>query len=309
MKKKTWFSKKSIDLTSQKGSNLKLQTELRKEYKTICTTVGIADNWSRGRSSYDLVIVILDLIKNNNGTLQQNYYVIRDIWRAKLTPTENLRMIEDIVKKIEPNGIRFRSEQLLHETIADLKEINSESISYMKFHYHQTGGKLKPIGVQTISGLLKKKLLVLPSDYEDKRTYDLMKKLLEEMERYPHHPLGESLEALTYAYFEIQYYLHNKLTIPSIPYIYQPKSLLMNEEVDIIKEIKEKSLKTLGRQITTEEAQILLPKYLKEKEWGKKCKEAEMITLEKAKETQKRIKKDTENEELNTFNRMMRKRY
>jgi hypothetical protein len=164
-------------------------------------------------------------------------------------------MIVAVTDEINPSGIRVGLKQYYDAVIYELREMNSNTAF---LHYHSTVGKLKPVGIQTISGLLEKDRLIFPSDYSDPRTSDFMQKLLAEMNKYKNRSLGESLRALAYSYAEMQDYMKHRLVFPranpntQIEKI-RPEQKMTKKKAEIQKILTEQASK--GNLLTLKEAE------------------------------------------------------
>lgn len=295
------FLEKDIEKAIHKGRNMILQDESRTEINVDFTTSGLDLAISENARGDDTVLLSIDRVDMDCGEIKKGDYVIRNIERGKFQPKDTLEKVSNHYDKVRPRGIRVESNGFQKMMSGDLGSRGIPITSY------NTGGEKNDpdIGVHSLAVLLSKEKLVLPySNQDNGQTQKLINQLINEMRAYPDGHTGDSLMALWFACSEARDYLSNEITIPG-PYV-PPE--LQNHGPDILQEVIESRMKLWGRRLTMEQAEAELPKYLIEKEFVRKGKEAEKNLLERAQEAQKMAQQDLKNEEPNTFDALMRRR-
>ncbi len=207
------FLESEIEKALQKGKDLMLQDEPRKEYECEYTVTGIDLAISQKAWADDTVILSLDRVRTGNGEINPGDYVIRNIERGKFLPNEVRERVLKHDETVKPIGIRVESVGYQEMMCRDLDDMGISVTSYT------TGGEKNDpdIGVNSLAVLLSQGKLVLPNS-NDMRTRQLITKLVNEMRAYPDGHTGDSLMALWFAFSEGRDNVANRIIVPSKTY-------------------------------------------------------------------------------------------
>ena len=296
------FLEKDIEKALNKGRDMILQDELRKEIDSSLTTSGLDLAISENSRGDDTVLLSIDRVSMDCGEIKKGDFVIRNIERGKFEPKDTIAKVVNHNNVVRPLGIRVESNGFQRMMSGDLGSRGIPITSY------NTGGEKNDpdIGVHSLSVLLSQGRLVLPYSNTDGRTRKLITQLVNEMRAYPDGHTGDSLMALWFAYSEARDYFSNELVIPSTNNTL-PEVPSLEEEAQTLQNVVNYYFRQ-GSRITLEQAKNLLPEYLKAVEWGKKCKERADNLLKEDQEARKRVDEAEKNQEQNLFDALMRRR-
>jgi hypothetical protein len=205
------FRDEWLEAACRKGSKMKLQDMERPEFILDMAASGV--DLAIGTEEYndDTVILTLDKVKHGSGEIKAGDYVVRQIVVGKLSPNETREGIKHVYNHMKPLGIRVESVGYQEAIIRDLEH------EVTNIHGYHTGGeKHDPaIGVNSLAIIAEQGKLILPYDLEDRRTIQIISRLMNEMRAFPDGHTGDILMALWFAQSEIRDLSGGRTFVPS----------------------------------------------------------------------------------------------
>jgi hypothetical protein len=202
-----WINKARI-----KGKDLKMQDAPREGLTMDLTVSGMDLAISLKDNADDTVLLTLDRVKYGNGIINPGDFIVRNIRRGKMTPSQVRDMIKNHNDNVKPLGIRVESVAYQESMVRDLLELGHANVRGYK-----TGGEKNDmtIGVNSLSILMENGKFIIPYCMEDPRTIQLSNMLINEMRSWPDGHTGDSLMALWFAYLEARDLTGKRFVIPS----------------------------------------------------------------------------------------------
>lgn len=207
------FRDEWLEEACKRGKGLRLQDDERDGLIMEMTTFGLDLAISLEDGSDDTALVILDKVKFGNDLIRPGDYVIRNIWRGKMTPNDVRNMVKAKNDSIRPLGIRVESVAYQEAMVRDLGEMGIPVRGY-----HTGGEKMDPeIGVNSLAIVAELGKLVLPYDNTDARTIQLISQLMNEMRSFGDGShTGDSLMSFWFAFSEMRDLQGTRYIVPSI---------------------------------------------------------------------------------------------